>query len=58
MSVTVLLKGLTIVAATATFPSPTVTSDGIHPVPASIMDTIYICWSLLIPKVTFLFFPC
>lgn len=33
-----------------TFPSPIVTSDGIHPVPVFIMDTIYICWLLLIPS--------
>lgn len=41
-----------------TFPSPIVTSDGIHPVPVFIMDTIYICWLLLIQRATFRFSLC
>ena len=52
------LKASMIVPVTATFPSPIATSDGIHHVPAFITDTIYICWLLLILKVTFLFFLC
>ena len=56
--VIVLLKVSVTVPVTATFPSLIVTSDGIHPVPVFIMDTIYICWLLLIQKATFLFSLC
>ena len=46
------------VPVTATFPSLIATSVGIHPDPVFIMDTIYICWLLLIRKMTFLFSLC
>lgn len=57
-SVTVPLKGSMTVPVTATFPSLIATSDGIHPGPVFIMDTIYICWLLLIQRATFLFSLC
>lgn len=56
MFVIVPLKVSMAVPVTVTFPSLIATSDGIHPVPVFIMDTIYICWLLLIRKATFLFF--
>ena len=34
------------VTVTGTFPSRTVTSDGIPPATAFTMDMIYICWSI------------
>ena len=49
------LKVSMTVPVTAAFPSLIVTSDGIPPVPVFIMDTIYICWLLLIQKATFRF---
>ena len=52
------LKGSMTVPVTATFPNLIATSDGIHHVPVFIMDTIYICWLLLIQKATFLFSLC
>ncbi|MDY5458226.1 MAG: hypothetical protein SPG51_11040 [Bariatricus sp.] len=52
------LKVSMTVPVTVTFPSLIATSDGIHPVPVFIMDTIYICWLLLIRKATFLFSLC
>lgn len=58
VSVTAPPKVFMTAPATVTFPSPTVISDGIHPAPAFIMVSIYICWLLLIRKVTFLFFLC
>ena len=52
------LKVSMTVPVTVTFPRLIATSDGIHPVPVFIMDTIYICWLLLIRKATFLFSLC
>ena len=52
------LKVSMTVPVTVTFPSLIATSDGIHPVPVFIMDTIYTCWLLLIQKAIFLFFLC
>mgnify|MGYP000227336071 CR=1 FL=1 len=52
------LKVSMTVPVTVTFPSLIATSDGIHPVPVFIMDTIYICWLLLIQKAIFRFFLC
>ena len=48
------LKVSMTVPVTVTFPSLIATSDGIHHVPVFIMDTIYICWLLLIQRATFL----
>ena len=56
--VIVLLKVSMTVPVTVTFPNLIATSDGIHPVPVFIMDTIYTCWLLLLQKATFLFFLC
>ncbi len=50
------LKVSMTVPVTAAFPSLILTSDGIPPVPVFIIDTIYICWLLLIQKATFRFF--
>ena len=58
MCATVKIRALLTANATATFPSLIATSDGIHPGPVFIMDTIYICWLLLIRKATFLFSLC
>ena len=53
-----LLKASVTAPVTVIFPSLIVTSDGIHPVPAFTMDTIYICWLPQILKATFLFSLC
>lgn len=58
VSVTAPLKASVTVPVTATFPSLIVTSDGIPPVPAFIMGTVYTCWPLPIQKATCRFFLC